>query len=658
MAVNSAMEEYNILYVEDDVTEYEMVKALLESSGVGGLLKIVVDKNEFLCELRKNKYDIILTDFSLQYFTGIEVLQIIQKENIDIPVIFITANQPDEIAVEVIKKGAADYLLLSSIYRLLPSLRTAIERKRMQDDKNIALARLRESEENYRILAETSPYGIIVHSDFKLKYYNKKALTIFNADINADYRGTDILKFIHPHYHSVIKSRTKKLYKGAIYPDFLEIKLLNIHGEIIQAEIASAGITYGDESSAQVILRDISERKRMEEELINAKNKAEESDRMKTSFLENMSHEIRTPLNGIIGFSTLLKYKKPDNPERLKYLEIIEQSGKHLLNIINDLIEISRIESGHIEIRNEMVDLHTILVDLHDFFSKSAVIKNIDVSVSLFTDQRYSEAFVNTDFIRLKQVLINLLNNALKFTKKGRVDFGYEVIDDVQIKFFVKDTGIGIPEDSRQLVFERFRQVDDTKTKEHGGAGLGLTISKGLVEMMGGIIWFDSKPGVGTTFYFTLPLSITTVNTSFQPNQNNELLFENEWTDKIILIAEDEYSNYLLLSYLIKHTGAKIIHAKNGIEVLKLLSRKNDSYDTLIMDIKMPEMDGIQTIKEIRLKKYALPVIALTAYAMTDDRQKCINAGFDEYLTKPVKSTELLYKINSMFKKGSYLRSK
>ena len=641
------MENYKILYIEDDPIEYEMVKAFLESKSMVQSITQVKTKIDFLTEIKSNNYDIILTDFILKFFHGLEALHLLKTEKVNIPVIFITGILPDEIAVEVIKKGAADYILLQNIYRLVPSIHSVVERKRMQDEKNFALTRLRESEENYRILAETSPYGIIVHNNFKLKYYNKQALLIFNAFEDRGFHERNILEFIHKEYQDKIQMRLRELNKGEDNQDFYEEVFLNKAGDLIQVEVASAGINYYGEPSSQVIFRDISERKRMEAELVKAKEKAEESDKLKTAFLENMSHEIRTPLNGIIGFSTLLKYKNLETEERIKYLDIIEQSGKHLLKIINDLIEISRIESGHIEIRKEQVNLNNILDDLLVFFINSAKLKELPVNILLYKPAQNEVSFVNTDYSRLKQVFINLLNNALKFTRKGEIKFGYEILDENMIKFYVSDSGIGIPDNSKDFIFERFRQVDDTSTREFGGAGLGLTISKGIVEIMGGKIWFDSVYGEGTNFYFTLPLSLNSASLT-EANKKAETQFDTNWKGKHLLIAEDEQSNYLLIKHLLKNTGISVDRAENGLEVLARLEKDPQYYDLILMDIKMPEMDGLQAIKEIRKRKIFIPVIAQTAYAMTDDRQKCINAGFDEYITKPIKSSELFHKINTM----------
>ncbi len=635
------MEKYRILYLADNPTAFEMVKALLESENILDDITWVNEKGVLFREIKQRKYDLILADFNLSNINGLELMRLLEKNKNPIPVIILTETLNEEIAAEVIKKGAYDYVLLPYIYKLPEAIRNAMRRKKMEDDRNLALIRLKESEENYRILAEASPYGIIVHNKGKLVYYNKQAIRILNGDIKANYKGRQILDFVHPEFHEIVKERMKNLYKGKNYLKFFQLILINFHSELIQVELAAASIIFNGVPSAQVIFSDISERKKMEGELIRAKLKAEESDRLKTAFLENMSHEIRTPLNGIIGFSTLLKHKVINEEDRIKYLEIIEQSGKHLLNIINDLIEISRIESGHIDIRREIFNLNDLMDDLYIFFTKSVQMKGLPINLSLIKSISDDNAFINTDASRLKQVLINLLNNALKFTLKGQISFGYEQKDNKTILFFVKDTGIGIPDNAKEFVFERFRQADDAKTREYGGAGLGLTISKGLVDILGGKIWFDSIYEKGTTFNFTLP-GLLLSNVLAGTQNSGEDQEEIDWRDKHILIAEDEHSNVILLRHILKPTGIKIERVSTGIEVLNKLQNGTHKYDLILMDIKMPEMDGLETIKKIRKKNIKISIIAQTAYAMTDDRQKCINAGFDEYITKPIRANELL----------------
>ena len=638
------MKKYNILYIEDNTTDFEMVKAILEDEEVINEIRRVENKQEFIHEIQTWEFDIILTDYSLPAFHGIEAINIAKELCPEIPIIMITGNLSDEVAVDTIKKGAWDYVLKENVYRLIPSIKAAIERQQDRAEKQRALDALRESEENYRILAESSPYGIIVHSDEKIVYYNKQAINIFKADENYSFIGTRVLDFVHPDFKEISLNNIFRLYRGIEDNRVKELKYINAHSEELVLEIVSSPIRFQDKPAAQVIFSDIAERKKMEADLIRSKEKAEESDRLKTAFLENMSHEIRTPLNGIIGFASLLKYPDLKDEDKLNYIKIIEESGKHLLNIIDDLIEVSRLETGQIELKIEQINLNEVLDEIFIFFRDGTKFKNIPVQLKLNKGLSREDSYVEADKGRLTQILYNLIYNAYKFTSEGTIEFGYETKLKDSLVFYVKDTGIGIAEKARKVVFERFRQADDSTTRIYGGTGLGLTISKGLVSAMDGNIWFDSEVGKGTSFYFELPLKQFSIVKSTTVDKIDQTDFN--WREKSVLIAEDEMSNFILLKHILGKTGISITHVRTGNDIVKKINEGN-IYDLLLLDIKMPGMSGIEALQELRENNIQIPAIAQTAYAMADDKQKCLAGGFNDYITKPIKSTELLQKMQA-----------
>jgi len=503
--MGSAEGKYKIIYVEDNPTDFDMVRAILEDEDVLEWMICAEKKKDLIEAISRYDFDLILTEYSLTGIHGFEAINIVLKHFSDKPIIMLTGSLPDEIAIDAIKKGAWDYVLKQNIYRLVPSIRGVMDKKRILDENVAAQKALKESEENYRLLAESSPYGIIVHSEGKIRYYNKTVLKIFGLPDDLDVIGREMIELIHPEHKDIEKSPIVKLFRGESLHDFLEEVFLHPDGREIFVEVSSAVIMYNGLPAVQVIFRDISDRKRMELQLIEAREKAIEADRLKTSFLENLSHEIRTPLNGIIGFTNLLKKRLVDEETQKKYLQVIEDSSRHLLNIISDLIDISKIEAGQVEIHKERINLNDLLDELFMFFNDSSRLKNMPVELGLKKSQPDTEAYIMTDPIRLRQILINLLGNSFKFTHKGRIDFGYEKEDDKSVRFFVKDTGVGIPKNAHDIIFKRFRQVDESKTRKHGGNGLGLSICKGLVEAMNGKIWFDSREGQGTIFYFRLP---------------------------------------------------------------------------------------------------------------------------------------------------------
>ena len=380
---------------------------------------------------------------------------------------------------------------------------------------------------------------------------------------------------------------------------------------------------------------DISDRKKWEQELIKAKERAEESDRLKTSFLANMSHEIRTPMNGIIGFSGMLIDPELPEDKKRQFIDIIINSSNQLLELINNIIDLSKAEAGQLGIINKEIVLNDKLEELLINFMPTAHAKGLGFTVKCELERNDSKIIV--DDVKLKQVLQNLLSNAIKFTFEGFVEFGY-TIENGEIQFYVKDTGIGIDPELHRSVFERFRQVEESNTRRYGGTGLGLSISKSLVELMGGRIWVDSALKKGSIFYFALPFH--PVSPKKISGMNDNLIYP-DWSNETILIAEDEEVNFFYLSEVLAPTNVRVIRAASGREAIDA-ARKNDSLWLILMDIKMPDIDGFEATRIIKTEKPALPIIAQTAYAMTGDRENALSAGCDDYIPKPVKRETLI----------------
>lgn len=386
------------------------------------------------------------------------------------------------------------------------------------------------------------------------------------------------------------------------------------------------------------ITSDISEQKEFEETLQIAKENAQESDLLKTTFLANISHEIRTPMNGIVGFAELLNRDDIEPETRQCYIDIMKKSSSQLVCIIDDIIDFAKIESNQIRISEASVDLNALMNQLKLFF-ENELIKNEISEVSLLVEIETEQSIkVLTDENRLRQVLSYLLDNSIKHTSSGYVKFGYKVTGS-KIEFFVQDSGDGIPKDKHEIIFERFRQVDEGHTRKFGGVGLGLPISKGLVNLLGGAIWFESEPGKGSIFYVTIPYKI---EQEVQAEAKGEFVgfLENQWRDKLILVAEDDDLNYEYMKALLQPTEAKIIRATDGNQAVKMCS--NLDFDLILMDIRLPILNGIQATQHIREMGKKTPIIAQTAFAMYDDEQKCLAAGCNKYIAKPI-SKERLY---------------
>lgn len=367
-------------------------------------------------------------------------------------------------------------------------------------------------------------------------------------------------------------------------------------------------------------------------ELEEAKEKAEESDRLKSAFLANMSHEIRTPMNGIIGFSEMLADPSTEEDKRSYYAKIVIESCQQLLNIVNDILDISLIETDALKLKIEEVSINDLIKDLYEIYK----MRKPNLSLSYNTPLKDNDGIVKTDKNRLRQILTNLLNNAFKFTNNGFIKYGYQVLD-TKLQFFVEDSGIGITETHLTKIFERFRQEDQDLTREYGGTGLGLTISKQLVNLLGGDIWVKSIKGKGSTFYFEISYERSKDKNMDKSTLNIELKYNSNIN---ILVAEDEDVNFFYIEEILKKHNIKSIRAKNGEKAIEIC-KNNNNINLVLMDIKMPVMNGYDATRKIKEFKPSLPIIALTAYAMDSDRDKAKEAGCDEHISKPINLKEL-----------------
>ena len=512
----------------------------------------------------------------------------------------------------------------------------------------------RELEKLSIVASETDNLVMIYDNSGSLLWKNTSLEKIFGYEINEQ-ESAEAIEHIQNdnNFHSFLEKCFKK--KDS---EIFEFELISKQGVRIWMQTTLTPIVSktGNIDKVISISHNISKLKETETHLIKARDKAEESDKLKSAFLSNMSHEIRTPISIISGLSDIMLEDPTVDAQKKEYLNYIKSNIHKLVRLIDDIIEISKIESKKINIDISECNINKLLNEINFTLTQTKNRRGktkIDLNAKL---PHPNENFtLLTDAVRFVQVLNNLIDNAIKHTDEGYIEFGYEYPPIIKVKgqpmitFYVKDTGAGIDESQHKLIFDRFRQVINSK-KAIQGTGLGLTISKNLVEMLGGEIWVKSELGKGSIFYFTLPYIEGTGKPSAKDAIPEEQLNMN-WNGKTILIAEDEELYFKCLKTLLLKTHANILWASNGLEAVKLC-KENDKIDLVISDINMPIMDGYEAMEEIKKIKKDMPIFAHTAFAMDHEREKILHVGFDEYISKPVNFNVLVSTINKYFSKS------
>ena len=420
---------------------------------------------------------------------------------------------------------------------------------------------------------------------------------------------------------------------------FIEWRYFTLDRKECIAEVSLNRVDIHDQVFIMSSARDVTKRKKDEHTLVEALERAENADKLKTAFLANMSHEIRTPMNGILGFSQLIKNDKLPEKQRNEFIDIINSKGNQLLQIINDIIDISKIESNQIKLYYSDFSLNKMFDELYNSFrtETSEVVKsNIDFVVK--KELPDEAAFIRSDKTRIIQILYNLLSNAFKYSNEGRVELGY-IVKNSEIEFYVKDTGIGIKEEDKDIIFDRFTQADGSMRRLYGGTGLGLSISKGLVNLLGGEIGVESNNGKGSRFYFTVPYKFVSKVLDVQPDEKIKKL---SWSNKNILVVEDDTISFEFIKESLRCSQVNLTHTKTGEDALNEL--KKNKYDLILMDIQLPGTDGYEITREIRKSDKEIPIIAQTANALAEDRNKSLIAGCNDYISKPI-DRKLLIKI-------------
>jgi len=637
-----------ILHLEDSLADAHLVQVMLNKSKVDFEYFFADNEKDYLFHLENEQIDIILSDYNLPDYSGTEALRVAKSNYPLIPFVFVSGTMGEDAAIESLLSGATDYILKNRLERLGSAVQRAYKEAQEQKARLDAEKELLQTKENFHRSISESPLGIrIVSVDGKTVYANKAFLDIYEFSNLEEFNHTPAKNRYTPESYAQHQERKVNRDNGQDVLEY-ELSIVRKSADIRHVKVSRKEVLWNGVKHFQVINQDITEQKNLTKELIAAKEHAEESDRLKSAFLANISHEIRTPMNGILGFSELLR--TPDLPPDAmnRYIHIIEQSGARLLNIINNILDISKIEAGQMQVTLSDTNVNEQIEYIYSFFKPEVEQKGLQFLCK--NTLPASKAILKTDREKIYVILSNLVKNAIKYTNAGAIEFGVSTgSTNKTIEFYVKDTGAGIPEDRQEAIFERFIQADISDKKALQGAGLGLSIAKAYIEMLGGTIRVESEVGKGSAFYFTIPCNAS----QQEENVDDTILLAGEKSNHVsnlkILIGEDDEGSAILISMVVKNISRELINVCTGTEVVEVC-RKTPDIDLVLLDIKMPEMNGYEASRQIRQFNKDVIIIAQTAYALAGDREKAIEAGCNDYVSKPIRKEKLMEVVQKYFK--------
>lgn len=645
--------------------------------------------------------DVILLDIIMPEMDGFEVCKKLKafRKTADIPVVFLTAIKIDkENRIKALEAGGDGFLSkpvdeseLTAQIRAMAKIRKAAIRKKdeKKELESLVEERTRELQNTHKATLKLLQFfkeenerrkkseAALKASQEQIKLFKQavdsSSVVITITDVNGKiiYANPYFFKTTGYLYDEVIGSNPRILKSGhqsqEFYKDMWDTilsgkvwigEILNKkkNGELywVKAVISPIFDSKGTVTNFVAVKENITGSKQLMEDLLKAKEKAEESDKLKTAFLANMSHEIRTPMNGILGFAELLKEPGLTIDEQQKYIRIIERSGVRMLNIINNIVDISKIEAGLMDIKIQESDINEQIDYIYTFFKPEVEAKGMHLLHKEGLPK--NEASILTDREKLFAILTNLVKNAIKYSENGFIEFGYVSSGGSNeqpdlLTFYVKDTGIGIHKDKIDIIFDRFRQVSEGSNRNYEGVGLGLSITKAYVEMLGGKIWVESEEGLGSCFYFTLPYKTNTeIYAGKQKRKSSSVKNDGKSVNLKILIAEDDETAESLLSISLQPFSSSMLVAHTGAEAVELC-RNHPDIDMILMDIRMPGMNGYEATEEIRKFNQQVIIIAQTAYGLSSDRKNSIDAGCNEHISKPISKEDLQELIQKYFKK-------
>ena len=631
--------------VEDDA------KLLLRELAEGGwtITHERVDNGTALAAaLSAQSWDLIIADYSLPCFSGTAALTMVRQRDLDTPFILVSGHVGEETAVRAMRAGANDYLFKGDLKRLVPAvereLRESEIRRRADETQN----QIRQGEIQLidaQRLAHLGTWHVDLRTNIAV-FSDEACRILMHKPDNSVLTLAEFMDCLHQEDRKLIidciESPTEKEIAQdcrIICPD-VNAQFVHIRGVITRDNDGKA-------IEATGMIQDITERHVIDAQLQQAKESAESANRAKREVLANMSHEIRTPMTAIVGFADMMMHSSPDAPDHAECIQAIRRNAHHLMELINEILDLSKIEAGQMTCEQIRCDLPYLLAEVALLMRSRAAESALTFKVSF---EGSIPRYIYTDSLRLRQILMNLVGNAIKFTTNGAVDLIVRCErkgDSNKLRIDVRDTGIGMNNEQLGRIFEPFTQGEESTTRKFGGTGLGLTISRRLARLLGGDIAVTSQRGVGSTFTVSIECGelldsnmVMNLTEATLPVISSESGSKEITIHGRILLAEDGRDNRRLLSTHLKTAGAEVVMAENGQAAVDLVA--SETFDLVLMDMQMPVMDGYSAVSELRRRGTNMPIIALTAYAMAEDRAKCMASGCSDYLSKPVERQVLL----------------